>query len=175
MKKVVLGIIIGIGFTFGFTTYAADITTLVGKTVQGIFPVTVDGDVLPKTAIVIDGTSYLPVRAIADALGMDITFNADLGIELTNKEAVPMTMSDTLTTAPEATPTPTVDPHNNIGYYNGLLTGGEQLLNAAQAKLKALQGAGLGESDSAKEQQGFIDDYTKKIAELKEKIAALTQ
>lgn len=91
MRKYLIGILIGAALMFSASAYAADITSLIGKTVQGVFPVKVNGGLLPKTAIVIDGTSYLPVRSIGDAIGYDVSFNADLGIELKKKETTLMT------------------------------------------------------------------------------------
>lgn len=111
MRKYLIGILIGVALTVSATTYAADITSLIGKSVQGVFPVKVNGDVLPKTAIVIDGTSYLPVRAIGDAIGYDVSFNADLGIELKKKEVVSMSSvtPSTTTVTQEAYDSETID------------------------------------------------------------------
>lgn len=53
---------------------AASSDNLVGKAIQGVFPVTVNGTALSQQAIVIDGTSYLPVRAVADALNLNVSF-----------------------------------------------------------------------------------------------------
>ncbi|MDF9407173.1 copper amine oxidase N-terminal domain-containing protein [Pelotomaculum isophthalicicum JI] len=54
---------------------AADVQdSLVGKVVEGTYPVVLNNSTLAKEAIVIDGTSYLPVRAVAEALKMDVSF-----------------------------------------------------------------------------------------------------
>lgn len=90
MKKTLIVLFSGILFATAGSVYAEEIATMVGKKVQGEFPVKVNGEQLEKTAIVIDGTSYLPVRAIGDALDMDIKFDADLGIELNDKEEMTM-------------------------------------------------------------------------------------
>ena len=97
MKKIVISFFAGFGLATDGSVYAEDIvTTMVGKKVEGEFAVKVDGNKLDKKAIVIDDTSYLPVRAIGEALDMDVTFNADLGIELTEKETT--TVEATTTT-----------------------------------------------------------------------------
>lgn len=88
MKKTIIAFIMGVALATTGSVYAEDISTLVGKTIQGEFPVKVNGETLDKKAIVIDGTSYLPVRAIGDSLNMEIKFDADLGIELSAKEVV---------------------------------------------------------------------------------------
>lgn len=86
MRKYLIGVIFGIALTITSSVFADDIQSLIGTKVQGEFPIKVNGESLEKPAIVINGTSYLPNRAIADALGMDIKFDADLGIELKAKE-----------------------------------------------------------------------------------------
>jgi outer membrane translocation and assembly module TamA len=91
MKKIsilMLGIVIGIGLAITSSVYADDIQSLIGKTIQGEFPVKIDGKTLGKKAVVIDGSSYLPVRIIGDATGYDVTFDAELGVKLTKKAGV---------------------------------------------------------------------------------------
>lgn len=85
MKKIVVGVIIGFVLAFAASAYADEIESLIGKKIEGEFPVTINGQRLDKKAIVIDGTSYLPVRAIADAVYQNVYFDADLGITLTSK------------------------------------------------------------------------------------------
>lgn len=85
MKKFMMGLIVGVAITAAGSAYAEEIQSLVGKTIQGQFPVKVAGVQLTEQAAVLDGTSYLPVRAIGEALNMDVSFNADLGIELKAK------------------------------------------------------------------------------------------
>jgi hypothetical protein len=101
VRKYLIGILIGVALTISTSVFAEDIQTLIGVKVQGEFPVKLNGEQLVKPAIVINGTSYLPNRTIADALGMDITFDADLGIELKSKEEVSM---NSLVTPTENTP-----------------------------------------------------------------------
>lgn len=83
MKKFILGLTVGILISMSASVYGADIvTSIIGKQIQGEFPVKINGKALEKQAAVIDGTSYLPVRAMGDALNMDVSFDAELGIEL---------------------------------------------------------------------------------------------
>jgi hypothetical protein len=94
MKKFILGLLVGVSLTAAGSVYADDIVeSIVGKQVQGSFPITVDGKKLDTVAAVIDGTSYLPVRAIGEALNKEVTFDADMGIELKGKETA--TVADT--------------------------------------------------------------------------------
>lgn len=64
----------------------AEVHNMIGKKVQGQFPVKVNGVEIDVQAIVIDGTSYLPVRAIGEALNKEVKFSSDLGIEVNDKE-----------------------------------------------------------------------------------------
>jgi len=106
MKKLIIGILIGFVLSFAASAYADELKSLIGRTIEGEFPVTVDGKRLENKAIVIDGTSYLPVRAIADAVYQDVHFDADLGITLTPKEvpAVPVETD---------TPSEAIEPEQN--------------------------------------------------------------
>jgi hypothetical protein len=88
MRKYIIGALFGFVLTFSLSVHADDIKSLVGKAVQGTFPVTIKGKALEKQAIVIDGIGYIPVRTMGDALGLDVTFNADLGISLNKKLSV---------------------------------------------------------------------------------------
>lgn len=98
MKKTAIAFFLGVSLATAGTAYGEDIiTTMIGKQVEGEFAVKVDGASLDKKAVVIDDTSYLPVRAIGEALNMDVKFDADLGIELTEKEAETTTTNNVTT------------------------------------------------------------------------------
>lgn len=101
MKKSIISFILGFVFATAGSVYAADVASMIGKTVEGEFLVKVNGVTVDKKALVIDDTSYLPVRAIGEALNMDVKFDADLGIELTEKEAVTLQSTGTIEMTPE--------------------------------------------------------------------------
>jgi hypothetical protein len=88
MRKYLIGTIFGFALAFSLSAHADDIKSLIGKSVQGSFPVTIEGRSLDKQAIVIDGTSYLPVKSFGDAVGYDAKFNASSGITLNKKTTV---------------------------------------------------------------------------------------
>lgn len=93
MKKFLLGLSIGFMLSIPIGAHA-QIASMIGKVVDGVFPVKVNGNSIENSAIVIEGTSYLPVRAMGDALGMDVSFNADLGIELKSKGGSALTSQE---------------------------------------------------------------------------------
>lgn len=75
MKKFSVVAIVFILVVSVATVAIADVQdSLVGKAVEGLYPVVLNGSTLAKQAIVIDGTSYLPVRAVAEALNMNVSF-----------------------------------------------------------------------------------------------------
>jgi hypothetical protein len=88
MRKYIVGTLFGFVLAFSLSAHADDIKSLMGKAVQGTFPVTVEGKLLDKQSIVIDGTSYLPIKSISDAVGYDAKFNASSGITLNKKTTV---------------------------------------------------------------------------------------
>lgn len=73
MKKMVLGFLLGAGLATAFNANAA-VETLIGKQVEDEFSVKLEGKVLERKALAIDGSSYAPVRVIAESLGLDVNF-----------------------------------------------------------------------------------------------------
>lgn len=90
MRKYIIGCLIGFVLSIGVGAHA-EVINMIGKVIDGAFAVKVDGNTLADQAIVVEGTSYLPVRAFGDATGYDIKFNPDLGIEMTKKQDITVT------------------------------------------------------------------------------------
>lgn len=74
MKKFMTGLIAGMLLMVSMTTFAEEIESYIGKVIEGQFPVIVDGQKVDKPGLVIEGTTYLPVRATAELFGYDIAF-----------------------------------------------------------------------------------------------------
>lgn len=64
----------------------AEISSLIGKIVDGEFTININGKELNQKAIVIKGTSYLPVRSISESIGYNVKFDEGTGIELFPKD-----------------------------------------------------------------------------------------
>lgn len=75
MRKYLIGFITGLLFAIALPAAAAEISSLVGKTIDAEYPVIVNGKELPVKATSIDGVSSTPNRALADALNLDISFS----------------------------------------------------------------------------------------------------
>jgi hypothetical protein len=86
MKKFISGVVLGGILATSITVYGEEVKNLVGQAIQGTFPVKMDGEVLKNEAVVLDGTSYLPVREIGEKLGMEVKFTPETGIELNRPE-----------------------------------------------------------------------------------------
>lgn len=71
MKKFVSGIIVGVLLFAGTTVFADTAKELIGKRVQGTFEVTFNGKKISDAAV-IEGSTYLPVRSVSEAAGIDI-------------------------------------------------------------------------------------------------------
>lgn len=74
MKKFFLGLFVGVLLMVSVSVYADEIESYIGKVIEGQFPVIVDGNEVEKPGIVVDGTTYLPVRAAAELFGYDVSF-----------------------------------------------------------------------------------------------------
>jgi hypothetical protein len=75
VKKYLIGATVGVLLATTASVYADDfVPNLIGKTVEGTFKVKLNGNTVSKDAIVIDGSSYLPVRAAGEALGLNVNF-----------------------------------------------------------------------------------------------------
>lgn len=74
MKKLITGVIIGILISTSFSVYA---DSLIGKTIKATFPLFIDGEQASQNVIVVEGTSYLPVRAAGEMFGYDVRFDSE--------------------------------------------------------------------------------------------------
>lgn len=88
MKKYLIGAVAGFLLSLSVTAYADDISSAVGKVVGGETTVKVDGTQLSKKALIVDGTAYLPVRAIADAVKYDVKYDPKAGVEMNSRQIV---------------------------------------------------------------------------------------
>ncbi|MEK5414502.1 hypothetical protein [Paenibacillus sp. FSL L8-0708] len=70
MKKFISGIIVG-ALLFAGTSVFADSVGLIGQKVQGLFTIEKSG-VKVADAVIINGSAYAPVRAVADATGSEL-------------------------------------------------------------------------------------------------------
>lgn len=91
------------------------------KTISAIFgrvKLTVNGKAIAQETLLYDGTTYVPLRAAAEALGKDVGWDGQTNTaSINDKGYVPPVSTPKPTPAP--TPTPTPVPSNSSGYYQG--------------------------------------------------------
>lgn len=159
MKKYIIGTIFGFVLATAVGANAQEVNKVIDSVVQGVFPVTVEGNSVGD-AIVVNDKTYLPVREFGEAVGYKVTFTEDREVVLTkNTEA----------TTPSPTPTP-----------NQPSIPKEDLIENLQSKLRisklALADAekGIKESNANKDElQRQIDYYTKQISDIESQLTAL--
>lgn len=107
MKKYLIGAIAGFMLSLGVSAHA-EVSNLVDRVVQGMFPVTIDGNSVGN-AIVVDDKTYLPVREFGEATGYKVTFSEDRAVILTKNDTAATTPSPTPVSSakPSVTPAPT--------------------------------------------------------------------
>lgn len=101
MRKYVVGMIFGFALAFSISAHA-EVVSMINKIVEGTFPVTVEGTKLTTDAVVIEGSTYLPVRSFGEAIGYTVGFDANMGVSLTKKSVE--------TTQPSTQPTTSQEP-----------------------------------------------------------------
>jgi uncharacterized protein (DUF1501 family) len=125
MRRYIIGALFGFILSIGVGAHA-EVINMIGKVIDGAFTVKVDGNTLADQAIVVEGTSYLPVRAFGDATGYDIKFNPDLSIEMTKKQVV--TSTPTATPATQTGENPLMKPYRELNDKLGKLVEEKQAL-----------------------------------------------
>lgn len=74
MKRFAIGILVGVLLMTGGTVLADEIQSYIGKQIEGQFPITIDNERIEQPGLVIEGVSYLPVRAAGELFGYEVSF-----------------------------------------------------------------------------------------------------
>ena len=76
MKRLVAGLLIGLLLGLSVAAYAGDVL----EAVVASFPILVNGKAFTtdKPIVTINGSTYMPLRAIGDALGVKVNWNSEL-------------------------------------------------------------------------------------------------
>lgn len=111
MKKYLAGFIVGVMLTMGFTVFADEVKSLIAE--PATFEVFVGGEKFEsdKPVAVIDGSTYLPLKATSEVLGVDVQWNAEKRrVEIGTVEEIAKTVEDTKTVEVVSEPTSTPKP-----------------------------------------------------------------
>lgn len=87
MKKYIIG---GLVFFLSFAVGAhAEVISMIGKTVDNVYALTINGQKMEYDAVLIDGTTYAPVRMLGEATGHIVKFDDTTGVKLIKKITTP--------------------------------------------------------------------------------------
>lgn len=146
MKKFISGLVIGGLITTSVTAFAATAVNI--QAVYSVKRLIVDGVDTGKgnTAFVSNGTTYVPLRTISDALGSEISWDSSTKTiyinskNNTNLNGEPTDLPSTNgTTSTPTTTTPNTTTQNNSGYWNG-----KKLISITTAENAAIKAVGGG-------------------------------
>ncbi|ASA21911.1 hypothetical protein [Paenibacillus donghaensis] len=128
MKKIVAGFVAAVLLLISAEALGSSVS-LIGKKIQAEFIVTIYGKKLADPAIVIDGKSYAPVRAIGELAGFDVTV-ADKTINFEERSKPSGSTSDR--------PDPAIIDPMQIVTPNPAIAAAKIRINAIDAKINAV-------------------------------------
>lgn len=73
VRKYIIGFIIGVALTLGFSVGA---DSFIGKTVQTTLPLIIEGERVEKDVIVVEGSSYVPLKFAGEIFSYDISYDS---------------------------------------------------------------------------------------------------
>lgn len=85
MRKVIVSFVAGILVAIGTSAAYAEVTSMIGKRVDGQFPLKIGGELSEIPAITIEGVSYIPLRAAGELFGAKVSWlDGEIIMEKTN-------------------------------------------------------------------------------------------
>jgi len=85
MRKVIVSFVAGLLVAIGVNAAYAEVATLIGKQVDGQFPLKIGGELSEVPAITIEGVSYIPLRAAGEIFGAKVSWlDGEIIMEKTN-------------------------------------------------------------------------------------------
>lgn len=169
MKKFIMGLLVGVGIASSFNAYAA-IESLIGKEVQGEVNVKLNGSTIGNKAAIVDGSSYLPVRAIGEALGLNVDFqNSEV---ILNQKPIEVKQPVTESTNNQTTPTTTPAPERklNLDQIEGKI---EQTKINIQGLKMVIEAGGGTTNPQYKEYSDRLAKYETELTDLEKQKAEL--
>lgn len=73
-KHLTIGVIIGFVLSFAVAANAEEIKSYIGMKVEGQLPITIDGEVVENPGIVVDQTTYVPLRVAGKLFGYNTAY-----------------------------------------------------------------------------------------------------
>jgi len=178
MKKFISGLLVGVLLFAGTSVFADSAKSLLGKRVQGTYEVAFNGKKIGDAAV-IEGSTYLPVRSISDAAGIDIAVEGKkISLTTNGGQVIPETNDSTVDEANRAK----AKIENEISglkmqisfYERDIKIEKEEILAPLQERLAELKSAPATQTEKEKIEtiEKKIADSQKLIDELQAKIDA---
>lgn len=166
MKKKLLGTVL-IALLIPLAAHAS---SYVGMVIEGTFPLYIDGQRVSQDVIVVDGTSFIPVRAASELFGYDVTFDETTRAVFLDKQAEEIQMQiQTQDSGDEKMDKDGLQEW--IEQLEGRMLSIEASITAYQYQNKQLEE----KSELSTEEQQRIQDNQAKIVELQTKLQELQQ
>ncbi|WP_334077460.1 hypothetical protein [Paenibacillus sanfengchensis] len=183
----VSGLVVGALLFGGVPTFAAAVKSIMGAKVTGVYAVEQDGKMIAEAAV-INGSTYAPVRAIAEATGTSLDVKGKtIVLEGTGGTTAPAPAQEGSALTPEAKWTNQINKlteeinglNVKINAEKEAIKGYEERIKAEEAAKVKLPGGVEAIEANIAESQHLIDKYREKInaanaqiAELQKKIDA---
>lgn len=158
MKKYIVGFLVGAIFTLSTSVFADDIKSIIGQSVQGTAVVSLDDKEI-GSAVIINGTSYAPVRTISEASGLSVDYSK--GVVKMKTKAKQYSVDDI---------------QKEIDKYTALIASTEEGITRANASIEA---GNLSEdelnylTENKTKREKLVESYKAKISELQSQLAEL--
>lgn len=197
MRKYVIGFIAGVVCAIGGTAFADDVASLIGKQVSAEVKIKVNGQLVRQPGIIVNNTTYLPVRASGELFGYSVYYK-DGQVLMDAKEEPKVTEPEEPVTEPEPTepkepeqPDNPSDPLNaseiqkriddlksERSQHQGAIIAANVIIKDAQKMLDETSDAGWQKAIDFQEQriakaEAEIEKIDAEIAELEKQLAEL--
>jgi hypothetical protein len=163
MKKYIIGAVFGFIFATAFSAHA-EVVNLINQTVQGLFPVSVDGKNIGN-AIVVDNKTYLPVRDFGEAVGYKVTFTEDRQVVLTKED-------DTAQTMPQQPQTTTPTQQQSEQTKESKIESLNDKINQLKINIQILT-ASVNQAEKSENKPAYYEKEKQELADAQKKLADL--
>lgn len=163
MKRFLMGLLVGLCIGLPVSVMA---DSLVGKKIETEVAVKLDGEYLEVNAIGLEGRTYAPVRALAEALGKDVDWDGEV-IITTPVESV-------LEDSEEMDVMPNNESSDYIEVLEASITAKKNALSTLEYLLEIDISNGADENVIQRQQEDILK-LKNEIAELEQKLADLQQ
>ncbi|MFD0712301.1 hypothetical protein [Paenibacillus sp. GCM10027626] len=142
MKKIgylVTGVAIGCVLSIGVSVSAASIKSMIGQKIQAEVPVTINNKALSQDAIIVNNTSYIPLRVASNEVGLKVNSANNKGISLSGDSGAKGGTSVTTTMDKTQAKTELNKVNSEIDKLNKALAEETEILELTKENLKGVK------------------------------------